>query len=167
MTRIRPPTRRAVAVIAAVLGVGVGQVASGGFDRPNLRGDRSSRRSTARVSPLIARAARRVWSTTSATSSASTRRPSTTNIPSGPCVYGGAEYIQHNPLADNGFDAFIAFVNRFTNAFPDVHIEIVRVFAECDFVVTHGKLTGAEIVFGKHGSKVVDIFSLDRKGRIV
>ena len=81
--------------------------------------------------------------------------------------YGGAEYIQHNPLADNGFDAFIAFVDGFTTAFPDVHIEIVRVFAECDFVVTHGKLTGAEDVFGEHGSKVVDIFRLDRKGRIV
>ena len=48
-----------------------------------------------------------------------------------------------------------------------MHIEIVRVFAECDFVVTHGKLTGAVPAFGPLGSKVVDIFRLDRKGRIV
>lgn len=82
-------------------------------------------------------------------------------------LYGGDEYIQHNPLADNGFDAFIAFVNDFTTAFPDLHIEIVRVFAECDFVITHGKLTGAEPVFGELGNKVVDIFRLDRNGKIV
>src|SRR4029077_12945845 len=28
--------------------------------------------------------------------------------------FGGREYIQHNPLAANGFDAFIAFVRDFT-----------------------------------------------------
>jgi predicted SnoaL-like aldol condensation-catalyzing enzyme len=82
-------------------------------------------------------------------------------------LYGGDEYIQHNPLADNGFDAFIAFVNDFTATFPDLHIEIVRVFAECDFVITHGRLTGAEPVFGELGNKVVDIFRLDRRGKIV
>ncbi|MGZ8716206.1 MAG: nuclear transport factor 2 family protein [Gaiellaceae bacterium] len=30
-------------------------------------------------------------------------------------LYGGREYIQHNPLAGNGFAAFIAFVNSFTS----------------------------------------------------
>ena len=81
--------------------------------------------------------------------------------------FGGAEYIQHNPLAANGFDAFIAFVSGFTATFPDVHIDIRRVFAECDFVITHGLLTGAEPVFTELGSKVVDIFRVDRQGRIV
>jgi predicted SnoaL-like aldol condensation-catalyzing enzyme len=81
--------------------------------------------------------------------------------------YGGREYIQHNPLAPNGFDAFITFVNDFTAAFPDLHIDIRRVFAECDFVITHGLLTGAEPVFTALGSKVVDIFRVDRRGKIV
>ncbi len=81
--------------------------------------------------------------------------------------YGGREYIQHNPLAPNGFDAFIAFVSGFTTQYPDVHIDIRRVFAECDFVITHGLLTGAEPVFTALGSKVVDIFRVDRRGRIV
>lgn len=81
--------------------------------------------------------------------------------------YGGKEYIQHNPLAANGFDAFIAFVNEFTTAFPDVHIDIRRVVAECDLVVTHGLLTGAVPVFGPRGSKVVDVFRVDRRGKIV
>jgi len=82
-------------------------------------------------------------------------------------LYGGDEYIQHNPLADNGFDAFIAFVNSFTTAFPDVHIEIVRVIAECDLVVTHAVATGALPVYGPNGFKLVDIFRLDRHGKIV
>ena len=82
-------------------------------------------------------------------------------------LYGGDKYIQHNPLAANGFDAFIEFVNTFTAAFPDLHIDIRRVFAECDFVITHGLLTGADPVFTELGSKVVDIFRLDRRGKIV
>jgi predicted SnoaL-like aldol condensation-catalyzing enzyme len=76
-------------------------------------------------------------------------------------------YIQHNPLAASGAPAFIEFVNSFTAAFPDVHIDIRRVVAECDLVVTHGLLTGAEPVFSALGSKVVDIFRLDEHGKIV
>jgi predicted SnoaL-like aldol condensation-catalyzing enzyme len=82
-------------------------------------------------------------------------------------LYGGSEYIQHNPLAANGFQAFIDFVNGFTAQFPDLHIDIRRVIAECDLVVTHGLLTGAVPVFGPRGSKVVDIFRVDRRGKIV
>jgi predicted SnoaL-like aldol condensation-catalyzing enzyme len=81
--------------------------------------------------------------------------------------YGGSEYIQHNPLAANGFDAFIGFVEGLTGTYPDVHIDIRRVFAECDHVITHGLLTGAAPVFTERGNKVVDIFRLDRNGKIV
>jgi len=76
-------------------------------------------------------------------------------------------YIQHNPLAASGAPAFINFVNSFTAAFPDLHIDIRRVVAECDLVVTHGLLTGADPVFTELGSKVVDIFRLDEDGKIV
>ena len=76
-------------------------------------------------------------------------------------------YIQHNPLAESGAPAFIDFVNTFTAAFPDMHIDIRRVVAECDLVVTHGLLTGAEPIFTELGSKVVDIFRLDEHGKIV
>lgn len=82
-------------------------------------------------------------------------------------LYGGPKYIQHNPLADNGFDAFIAFFESFTSQFPDAHIDIRRVFAECDYVVTHGLLTGAEPVYTERGSKVVDIFRLNKRGKVV
>ena len=76
-------------------------------------------------------------------------------------------YIQHNPLAESGAPAFIAFVKGFTTAFPDVHIDIRRVVAECDLVVTHALATGAEPVYTKLGSKVVDIFRLDEHWKIV
>jgi predicted SnoaL-like aldol condensation-catalyzing enzyme len=80
-------------------------------------------------------------------------------------LYGGAEYIQHNPLAANGFDAFIAFVNFFTSTFPNIHVDIRRVVAECDLVVTHALATGTP--YGTLGSKVVDIFRVDEHGKIV
>jgi len=82
-------------------------------------------------------------------------------------LYGGDEYIQHNPLAANGFDAFIGFGEGFTAAFPDAHIEIKRVFAECDFVITHALATGAVPVYTERGTKLVDIFRLDENGKIV
>jgi predicted SnoaL-like aldol condensation-catalyzing enzyme len=82
-------------------------------------------------------------------------------------LYGGDEYIQHNPLADNGFDAFIAFVEFFTSTYPDIHIDIRRVIAQCDLVVTHGVLSGPPEVVGEFDSKVVDIFRLDENGKIV
>jgi predicted SnoaL-like aldol condensation-catalyzing enzyme len=81
--------------------------------------------------------------------------------------YGGAEYIQHNPLAANGFDAFITFVESFKKAFPDAHIDIKRVVAQGNMVVTHALATGAVPVYGPRGSKVVDIFRLDAQGKIV
>ena len=43
-------------------------------------------------------------------------------------------YIQHNPLAESGAPAFIAFVRSFTAAFPNYHVDIRRVVAECDLV---------------------------------
>jgi len=38
-----------------------------------------------------------------------------------------------------------------------VHVDIKRAFADGEFVITHALLTGAEPVYGPHGSKVVDI----------
>jgi predicted SnoaL-like aldol condensation-catalyzing enzyme len=82
-------------------------------------------------------------------------------------LYGGAEYIQHNPLAANGFAAFIDFVHGFAATHPDLHIDIRRVIAECDLVVTHSVLQGAKDIFGQWDAKVVDIFRLDEHGKIV
>ena len=52
--------------------------------------------------------------------------------------YLGPQYIQHNPQAPDGADAFIGFVTGFAGQFPELSIEIKRVVGEGDIVVTHG-----------------------------
>jgi predicted SnoaL-like aldol condensation-catalyzing enzyme len=170
MGRILKPLRLVVVALLAVaaLGVGIGQVAGGSAGRgdhrarsefPPFNGSGESTNCPRGRAHLERNKAHVVGYYTTAFND---KEPELAVE-----LYGGAEYIQHNPLAANGFDAFIDFVNSFTAAFPDVHIDIRRVFAECDFVITHGILTGATDVFGPRGSKVVDIFRLDRRGKIV
>lgn len=79
-------------------------------------------------------------------------------------LFGGDEYIQHNPGAADGFQAFIGFVKSFTTQFPQLHVDIKRVIAECDMVVTHSHLT---LNPNDRGSAVADLFRLDRNGKIV
>ena len=78
--------------------------------------------------------------------------------------YVGDTYIQHNPLAANGPQAFIAFVKAFTAQYPQLNVDIKRVIAECDLVVTHSHLTLSPT---DRGSAVADIFRLDREGKVV
>jgi predicted SnoaL-like aldol condensation-catalyzing enzyme len=78
--------------------------------------------------------------------------------------YGGPMYIQHNPEAADGFDAFIAFVNSFTQQFPQLHVDIKRVIGECNMVVTHSHITTSP---DDRGSAVADIFRLNRQGKVV
>jgi predicted SnoaL-like aldol condensation-catalyzing enzyme len=53
---------------------------------------------------------------------------------------GGPHYIQHNPQAPDGFEAFVGFVEGFVEQFPQMSLEIKRVVAEGDMVVTHSLL---------------------------
>jgi predicted SnoaL-like aldol condensation-catalyzing enzyme len=78
--------------------------------------------------------------------------------------YGGPVYIQHNPQAADGFQAFIDFVKGFTTQFPQLHVDIKRVIGECNLVVTHSHITTSP---QDRGSAVADIFRLDRRGKIV
>ena len=78
-------------------------------------------------------------------------------------AYVGPRYVQHNPQAPDGPEAFIAFVQAFTQQFPDVRIDIKRVVAEDDLVVTHSLLTLSP---ADRGTAAVDIFRLE-DGKIV
>ena len=78
--------------------------------------------------------------------------------------YGGPVYIQHNPQAADGFDAFIDFVKFFTTQYPQLHVDIKRVIGECDMVVTHSHLTPSP---SDRGPAVADIFRLNRQGKVV
>jgi len=45
--------------------------------------------------------------------------------------------IQHNPQTADGADAFIQATNALIAEFPELSVEIKRVIAEADLVVTH------------------------------
>lgn len=78
-------------------------------------------------------------------------------------LYMGGSYTQHNPEAADGPAAFIGFVHALRTANPDVALEIKRVIAEGDFVVTHSNLVLSP---GEPGLALADIFRLE-DGKVV
>ena len=75
----------------------------------------------------------------------------------------GDRYVQHNPQAADGPEAFIGFVTWYRGEFPELHVEIKRMIAEDDLVVTHGVITTAP---EDRGTAAVDIFRVE-DGKIV
>ena len=77
--------------------------------------------------------------------------------------YGGSHYIQHNPQAPDGFEAFVQFVGGFLEQFPQLSLEIKRAVAEGDMVVSHSLLkTSPE----DRGTAVADFCRLE-DGKVV
>ena len=77
--------------------------------------------------------------------------------------YMGPYYRQHNPQAADGPEPFIGFVKSFAQTYPSLRIDLKRIIAEGDLVVTHGHLIREP---GDRGMAVVDIFRLEG-GKIV
>ena len=77
--------------------------------------------------------------------------------------YAGPQYIQHNPDTPDGAAAFVESTKKFIAQFPGVSVEIRRVIAEGDFVVTHDLV---KLSPGDRGLAGIDIFRLEN-GRIV
>ncbi len=77
--------------------------------------------------------------------------------------YGGSHYIQHNPQAPDGFEAFVQFVGGFLEQFPQTSFDIKRAVAEGDLVVTHSLLKTSP---GDRGTAVADFFRLE-DGKVV
>jgi len=73
--------------------------------------------------------------------------------------YVGPQYIQHNPRAPDGPEAFIAFVR----AFPEISVDIRRVMTEGDMVVTHSLV---KFTADDPGSVAADFFRLE-DGKVV
>jgi predicted SnoaL-like aldol condensation-catalyzing enzyme len=73
--------------------------------------------------------------------------------------YVGKEYIQHNPQAADGPEAFIGFVR----AFPYASVDIRRVVAEGDTVVTHSLL---KFTPDDRGTVAADLFRLE-DGKVI
>ncbi|WP_329583191.1 nuclear transport factor 2 family protein [Streptomyces sp. NBC_01361] len=75
----------------------------------------------------------------------------------------GDRYIQHNPAAADGPEAFIGFVRWLRGEYPDLSLDIKRVIAEGDMVVTHSHLV---LKPGEPGRALADYFRLEN-GKVV
>lgn len=67
-------------------------------------------------------------------------------------------YIQHNPFAQTGRDAAIAFLEPFVAANPDLNTQIKRVIADGNLVAVHSHGWAKE---GQPGMAVIDIFRVE------
>jgi predicted SnoaL-like aldol condensation-catalyzing enzyme len=72
-------------------------------------------------------------------------------------------YMQHNPEAADGPEAFIGFVKWLRSDYPRSTLEIKRVIAEGDLVATHSHLI---LEPGKPGRALADFFRLEN-GKVV
>lgn len=72
--------------------------------------------------------------------------------------YIGPKYIQHNPMAPDGREAFVAIVKGFVAQFPSLRVDIKRQIAEGDLVVLHNHIIRQP---GARGQAVMDIFRLE------
>jgi len=77
--------------------------------------------------------------------------------------YIGSRYIQHNPLGADGLEGIKGFIQFMKEKLPNWHVEIKRVFADGDYVITH---VHAKANPQDRGMAVMDIFRLE-DGKIV
>ena len=67
-------------------------------------------------------------------------------------------YIQHNPMAQTGRDAAIAFLEPFFKSHPDISYSIKRIIADGNLVAVHSH---AVFTPGERGLAIVDILRVD------
>jgi len=78
----------------------------------------------------------------------------------------GPRYIQHNPDAQDGPEAFVAFVKWLRGEHPNVRLDIKRVIAERDLVATHAHLDLEPDNPDNPGRALADFFRLE-DGKVV
>jgi predicted SnoaL-like aldol condensation-catalyzing enzyme len=74
--------------------------------------------------------------------------------------------VQHNPDAQDGPEAFIEFVRWLRGEYPNLKLEIKRVLAEGDMVVTHSHLNLEPGNPRNRGQALADFFRLEN-GKVV
>ena len=78
----------------------------------------------------------------------------------------GPRYVQHNPDAQDGPEAFIGFVKWLRGEYPNLHLHIKRVIAEGDLVATHSHLDLEPGNLDNPGRALADFFLLE-DGKVV
>lgn len=77
--------------------------------------------------------------------------------------YIGPRYVQHNPQAADGPEAFVGFVTWYRGEFPKLNVDIKRMIAEGDLVMTHSLITTSP---EDRGTAAADIFRVE-DGKVV
>ena len=75
----------------------------------------------------------------------------------------GNRYTQHNPTAADGPEGLKAFLTFLREKFPQSKSEVIRAFAQDDYVILHVHSVREP---GTRGRAIVDIFKLE-KGKVV
>ena len=60
--------------------------------------------------------------------------------------YWADPYLQHNPIAESGVDAFASIMSSFVTQ-PSFSYERLRTLAECDLAVVQGRYSGTGVIF--------------------
>ena len=77
--------------------------------------------------------------------------------------YVGSRYIQHNPMGGDNLEGIKNFIQFLKEKTPDARWELKRVFADGQYVITHGHTVSKP---GDRGMAAMDIFRLE-DGKIV
>lgn len=78
-------------------------------------------------------------------------------------LYVGDQYIQHNPVVEDGKEGFVTYFARLGREFPNKSIEFVRCIAEGDLVALHTK----QVWPGELEYVTMDFLRFDDHGKIV
>src|SRR3981081_63775 len=74
------------------------------------------------------------------------------------------EYTQHNPVVQDGPDGVISFVTSLRGQYPNLRLDIKRVIAEGDMVVTHSRLGLEPDNPDNSGLVLADYFRVNQAG---
>lgn len=80
-------------------------------------------------------------------------------------LYVGDEYLQHNPVVEDGKAGFIEYFERMSREYPEKSVRFLRVIAEDDLVALH-----THQIWGHPDNNeyvTMDFFRFDENGKIV
>jgi predicted SnoaL-like aldol condensation-catalyzing enzyme len=81
----------------------------------------------------------------------------------GAAKFLGSHLVQHNPNVADGPEGLKAFIALLRDKFPDAHSEVIRVFADRDYIIQHVHSVPTP---GSRGNAIMNIYKLEN-GKIV